>query len=123
MQLVSLVVLKNQVITDNKMADHSSRNLTRIFLWCVPRSCSTAFTKMMSFVDGAEVWFEPYTKSFFQKFSQNPSSDYIKEGAADFIERAKARSDTSSATDLINHRPGSTFTYVVLLLLHFQVKD
>ncbi|XP_071505221.1 uncharacterized protein [Diadema antillarum] len=32
----------------------------RVIMWCVPRSVSTAVTKCMSFVEGAEVWLEPY---------------------------------------------------------------
>ncbi|KAJ8023798.1 hypothetical protein HOLleu_36339 [Holothuria leucospilota] len=31
-----------------------------VFLWCVPRSLSTLLTKCLSFVDGIQVWFEPY---------------------------------------------------------------
>ncbi|XP_054753256.2 uncharacterized protein LOC129259014 [Lytechinus pictus] len=34
---------------------------TRTILWCVPRSCSTALTKCLSFCKETEVWFEPYT--------------------------------------------------------------
>ncbi|KAJ8023685.1 hypothetical protein HOLleu_36189 [Holothuria leucospilota] len=41
----------------------------RIFLWCVPRSCSTVFTNFMSYIDGAEVWFEPYVLSWVNKFN------------------------------------------------------
>ena len=33
---------------------------SRTMLWCVPRSGSTALTKCLSFIDGIEVWFEPY---------------------------------------------------------------
>ncbi|XP_072172313.1 uncharacterized protein [Diadema setosum] len=32
----------------------------RVFLWCIPRTVSTALTKCLSFIDGMEVWFEPY---------------------------------------------------------------
>ena len=35
----------------------------RVIMWCIPRSVSTAFTKCMSFVDGAEIWLEPYAMS------------------------------------------------------------
>ncbi|XP_071489743.1 uncharacterized protein [Diadema antillarum] len=38
-------------------------NNARIIMWCVPRSVSTAMTKCMSFVDGAEIWLEPYVFS------------------------------------------------------------
>ncbi|XP_071489791.1 uncharacterized protein [Diadema antillarum] len=33
---------------------------SRVILWCVPRSISTALTKCLSAVDGIEVWFEPF---------------------------------------------------------------
>ena len=33
---------------------------SRTFLWCVPRSTSTALTKCLSFIEGIEVWFEPF---------------------------------------------------------------
>ncbi|XP_071478614.1 uncharacterized protein [Diadema antillarum] len=32
----------------------------RVFLWCIPRTVSTALTKCLSFINGMEVWFEPY---------------------------------------------------------------
>ncbi|XP_071509489.1 uncharacterized protein [Diadema antillarum] len=35
----------------------------RVIMWCVPRSVSTAMTKCMSFVDGAEIWLESYVIS------------------------------------------------------------
>lgn len=36
---------------------------SRVLMWCVPRSGSTVLTKCMSFVDGADVWLEPYVMS------------------------------------------------------------
>ena len=40
--------------------DVSSGERSRTIMWCVPRSGSTALTKCLSFIDGIEVWFEPY---------------------------------------------------------------
>ncbi|KAJ8025685.1 hypothetical protein HOLleu_33307 [Holothuria leucospilota] len=37
---------------------------TRIFLWCWPRTISTALEKCMSFVDGMQTWHEPYTVAY-----------------------------------------------------------
>eukprot|EP00057_Strongylocentrotus_purpuratus_P018496 XP_011672970.1 PREDICTED: uncharacterized protein LOC105442497 isoform X1 [Strongylocentrotus purpuratus] len=34
---------------------------SRTIIWCVPRSVSTALTKCLSFIEGIQVWFEPYT--------------------------------------------------------------
>ncbi|XP_030833197.1 uncharacterized protein LOC115920756 [Strongylocentrotus purpuratus] len=42
--------------------DGKHRN-PRVMMWCVSRSVSTAMTKCMSFVEGAEVWLEPYYTS------------------------------------------------------------
>lgn len=66
---------------------------------------------MMSFVDGVEIWFEPYTMSFFQKcyWSQNIEN----KAKADVIRNAKAQVHdySSSGTNFGNHRPLSTFSY------------
>ncbi|XP_041480482.1 uncharacterized protein LOC121427970 [Lytechinus variegatus] len=40
---------------------------TRTILWCVPRAISTAFAKCLSYIEGTEVWFEPYTYSHVNK--------------------------------------------------------
>ena len=40
--------------------DVSSGGRSRTIMWCVPRSGSTALTKCLSFIDGIEVWMEPY---------------------------------------------------------------
>ena len=34
-----------------------------VFLWALPRSVSTAMTKCMSFVEGVQIWHEPYLTS------------------------------------------------------------
>lgn len=44
----------------------------RVFLWIVPRSASTAFTKCMSFVDDTEVWMEPYYMCVMNETFNNP---------------------------------------------------
>ncbi|KAJ8022442.1 hypothetical protein HOLleu_37340 [Holothuria leucospilota] len=46
---------------------------TRVFLWCVPRSASTAFLKCMSNVPGVQVWNEPYTMAYVNGTLLNPS--------------------------------------------------
>ncbi|XP_072167240.1 uncharacterized protein [Diadema setosum] len=48
-------------------AKTTSDGPVRVIMWCVPRSVSTAMTKCMSFVDGAEVWLEPYVISKIAK--------------------------------------------------------
>lgn len=44
-----------------------------IFLWIVPRTCSTALTKCMTFVDDTEVWVEPYFACHFNETFYNPN--------------------------------------------------
>ncbi|XP_011665164.2 uncharacterized protein LOC105438707 [Strongylocentrotus purpuratus] len=34
---------------------------SRTIIWCVPRSVSTALTKCLSFIEGIQVWLEPYS--------------------------------------------------------------
>ena len=43
------------------MADDVSKKRSRIILWCVPRTTSTAFLKCLSAIEGMEIWFEPYS--------------------------------------------------------------
>lgn len=65
---------------------------------------------MMSFVDGAEIWFEPYTMSFYQKFYWSQIKEIT--AMADIMEKAKAQvHDSSSGPDFGNQRPLSTFSY------------
>ncbi|XP_071839680.1 uncharacterized protein [Apostichopus japonicus] len=42
------------------MASQEKQRPLRVFMWVVPRTNSTVFTKCMSFVDKVEVWMEPY---------------------------------------------------------------
>ena len=43
------------------MADDVSKKRSRIILWCVPHTTSTAFLKCLSAIEGIEIWFEPYS--------------------------------------------------------------
>ena len=54
----------------------------RVIMWCVPRSVSTAFTKCISFVDGADVWLEPYViakaiEEMFDKFRHDEHGEKL----------------------------------------------
>ncbi|XP_071498621.1 uncharacterized protein [Diadema antillarum] len=42
----------------------SGSERSRVFLWCVPRAGSTAFTKCLSAIEDMEVYFEPFAYSF-----------------------------------------------------------
>ncbi|KAJ8039905.1 hypothetical protein HOLleu_14056 [Holothuria leucospilota] len=44
----------------------------RVFLWVVPRTNSTVFTKCMSFVDNTEVWMEPFMACYMNETFYNP---------------------------------------------------
>lgn len=43
-----------------------------VFLWALPRSVSTAMTKCMSFVDGVQIWHEPYMYSYHNEKLRDP---------------------------------------------------
>lgn len=47
---------------------------TRIFVWCWPRSISTAFEKCLSFVEGVQTWHEPYCVAFNSELMANPQA-------------------------------------------------
>ncbi|XP_071478608.1 uncharacterized protein [Diadema antillarum] len=53
---------ENANINGNLSAE--SEKGARVFLWCSPRTVSTAMTKCMSFIDGMVVWSEPFVYSF-----------------------------------------------------------
>ncbi|KAJ8019006.1 hypothetical protein HOLleu_42666 [Holothuria leucospilota] len=52
----------------------SKSQIPRIFFWVLPRTCSTVFTKLISFVDGAQIWLEPYDCCFQTKFMLDADS-------------------------------------------------
>ena len=70
---------------------------TRTFLWCVPRSVSTAFAKCLSFINDTEVWFEPYAYSYVARVEYKLHTkldipiDY--EGNEDAFQKAKELTD------------------------------
>lgn len=78
-----------------KMADEKERQRpTRVFMWMVPRTNSTVFTKCMSFVDNTEVWNEPYMACLMNDTFYNPEwgkgdpvIDKLKEHMAELISR------------------------------------
>lgn len=82
----------------------------RIFLWCVPRSCSTALTKMMSFVDGAEIWFEPYVMSWHRKFNWFELVEK-PEVATAMKETLASYANSIPKSKWGNMRPWSSFSY------------
>lgn len=74
--------VKQSLIMDGQNSDRP----LRVFLWMVPRTHSTVFMKCLSFVDGAEVWMEPYSACHFNLTIYNP--DWGKGVPA--VERVKA---------------------------------
>ncbi|XP_072030048.1 uncharacterized protein [Amphiura filiformis] len=52
-----------------------SDDIARVILWCVPRTCSTAFLKCMTYVPDSQVWYEPYLMGFhFSDFAHRKTS-------------------------------------------------
>ncbi|KAJ8039908.1 hypothetical protein HOLleu_14059 [Holothuria leucospilota] len=54
------------------MEDQKSSKPLRVFLWMVPRTNSTVFTKCMSFVEDTEVWMEPFMACMLNETFYNP---------------------------------------------------
>ncbi|XP_071488749.1 uncharacterized protein [Diadema antillarum] len=87
-------------------AKFTSDGNARVIMWCVPRSVSTAMTKCMSFVDGAEVWLEPYVVSkiakdfrelYYTDFEQLPIDiDGNEEVYLDAVKKLNLGCDTQS---------------------------
>ncbi|KAJ8045816.1 hypothetical protein HOLleu_08910 [Holothuria leucospilota] len=50
----------------------NSEDQVCVFLWALPRSMSTAMTKCMSFVDGIQIWHEPYLYSYHNEKFKDP---------------------------------------------------
>ncbi|KAJ8025602.1 hypothetical protein HOLleu_33202 [Holothuria leucospilota] len=70
------------------MAEETKQKL--IFLWSWPRSISTAFEKCLSFVDGVQIWHEPYTVAQFSdptKYVQTESD--VSQGTRALIDYLK----------------------------------
>ncbi|XP_071829060.1 uncharacterized protein [Apostichopus japonicus] len=95
------------------MASASSKDQpTRIFLWIIARTNSTVFTKCMTFVEGVQVWYEPYLScalnetmwnpefkkgdpvadKFRQTLKENEASDKMKEIRADMKPKVESSS-------------------------------
>lgn len=51
----------------------ATKNQQRIFLWIIPRTCSTVLSKCMTFVDGVQVWMEPYMACHMNDTCYNPT--------------------------------------------------
>ncbi|XP_072051713.1 uncharacterized protein [Amphiura filiformis] len=59
--------------------------LTRVFIWCVPRTLGTALTKCLSYVDGIQVFNEPCGSAFFlgpEGKTPNPDLSNFIDGAS-----------------------------------------
>ncbi|XP_033640752.1 branched-chain-amino-acid aminotransferase-like protein 2 [Asterias rubens] len=57
----------------------------RMMLWAVPRSTSTVFTKLMSFIDDSLIYFQPYLAALW--FGQYPQSKCDQDAARAYLEK------------------------------------
>ncbi|XP_072014203.1 uncharacterized protein [Amphiura filiformis] len=56
-----------------------SSDLTRVFIWCVPRTLGTALTKCLSYIDGIQIFYEPCGAAFhFGPEGRTPHPDVAK---------------------------------------------
>lgn len=67
---------KDEVVPTNDVGDAMDAPV-RVFLWSLPRTCSTVLLKCMSFVEGCAAWMEPYNMCYLNSTHYNP--DYLKE--------------------------------------------
>ena len=59
-----------------------SEEQVRLMLWTVPRSTSTVLSKCLSFVEGSQVFFEPYTCAHHlgpERVRQDTAVEYVKQ--------------------------------------------
>ncbi|XP_072051111.1 uncharacterized protein [Amphiura filiformis] len=47
-------------MSNSSSAVNTKNDITRVMLWCIPRSTSTAFLKCMTYVPNTLAWYEPY---------------------------------------------------------------
>ncbi|XP_072029745.1 uncharacterized protein [Amphiura filiformis] len=72
---------------------NTNRELTRVFIWCVPRTLGTALTKCLSYVDGIQVINEPFVSAF----NFGPESLRANSGAETNTDPVKKFMDSASA--------------------------
>lgn len=46
----------------------------KIFMWIHPRSLSTSFEKCVGFMEGAQIWHEPYVTCYFNQLFNDPKT-------------------------------------------------
>ncbi|KAJ8039894.1 hypothetical protein HOLleu_14044 [Holothuria leucospilota] len=74
--MLTVVVTVEQTSHHLTMANSESTkdHGNRMFLWCSARSLSSVFTKCVSFMEGAQVWFEPYTSCYLNFLFSEPEN-------------------------------------------------
>ncbi|KAJ8040358.1 hypothetical protein HOLleu_14622 [Holothuria leucospilota] len=80
---------------------HCDLRPNRIFLWANPRTLSTAFEKCISFIDGAQIWHEPFVSCYLNLLFTNPDTLAKFPKLGNFLEqfgKAKAILDAGGHT-------------------------
>ncbi|KAJ8039895.1 hypothetical protein HOLleu_14045 [Holothuria leucospilota] len=115
--MLTIVVTVDQTLHHLTMANSESTkdHGNRMFLWCSTRSLSSAFTKCVSFMEGAQVWFEPYTSCFLnflfsapEHMARFPKLDIMKGQMRDATEQME---NFDHYFDGGNLTPSSHFNY------------
>lgn len=83
-----------------KMSSESKDQQQLIFLWIVPRTCSTVFSKCMTFVDDVQVWMEPYLGCLVNETLYNPSFEPENVGFNLFREKLREVEATDAMKSL-----------------------
>ncbi|KAJ8048068.1 hypothetical protein HOLleu_00236 [Holothuria leucospilota] len=68
-------------------ANGTSSTPNRVFMWINPRSLSTSFEKCVGFMDGAQIWHEPYTTCYFNLLFNDPETKKLFPGMELFAKK------------------------------------
>lgn len=97
--------------------NNMSATPNRICLWSHPRTLSTAFEKCISFIDGAQIWHEPYVACYLNKLFTDPKTLEKFPNLLNFLQQfAKAKALLDEGGHIYqggNLQPASHFRWVI----------
>ncbi|XP_041476142.1 uncharacterized protein LOC121424498 [Lytechinus variegatus] len=98
----------DDVRKDDHSVDELDANQVKVFLWCSPRTVSTAFTKCMSFIEGMEIWSEPFVYCYLSskevKKKLNVDLPFVLEGNEDIYAKTTELIRTFTGSNVITER-------------------
>ena len=78
---------------------------------CVPRSCSTALLKCLSFAEGVEAWFEPYVTALIarREYSLHTGKDLPTDWAEEHDAEFELAGEFVRSVNKLPKVPGRTY--------------